>query len=346
MEPAAKTKILDISFNQDCGCFSISTEKGYRIFNTYPFKATAQHCFGQHSGIGMATMLFRSNVLALVGGGKHPKYPPNKVILWDDKQVKCIGELSFKGDIKSVKMRKDRIVIVLEHQIYVYAFPDLKILDAAETYRNPEGLCEISIANSFTLLYPDKKKGVVKVVNYDESGNFEIKAHEAAINALAINYDGKLCATASEKGTLIRIFSTQDGKPLGELRRGSDKADIQCIAFDRTSQWLACNSDKCTIHIFSLSGIHKALYGEQVGDSKNKTSIFNFMKGIIPYFKSEWSLAKFRIPESRSVIAFGPPDKCYVIVVTYDGKYYLTEFDPKTRGGCHRITEKHFMENL
>ena len=70
---------------------------------------------------------------------------------------------------------------------------------------------------------------------------------------MALNFAGTLLATASDKGTLIRIFSTEDGAPLQEVRRGSDKAEIYSITFDRHSNWIACSSDKGTIHIFGVT---------------------------------------------------------------------------------------------
>jgi hypothetical protein len=59
-------------------------------------------------GIGIVEMMFRTNILALVGGGQKPKFAMSKVFLWDDLSLKCIGELSFKITVRAVKLTKDK----------------------------------------------------------------------------------------------------------------------------------------------------------------------------------------------------------------------------------------------
>ena len=41
-----------------------------------------------------------------------------------------------------------------------------------------------------------------------------IQAHAAALACLTLSQDGRLLATASERGTLVRIHSTADGSRL------------------------------------------------------------------------------------------------------------------------------------
>ena len=366
-QEGATGKISSIAFNQDQGCFACSTGEGFRIYNAYPFKETFQRELG--GGIGLVSMLYRSNILALVGGGERPKFPQNKVMIWDDHQMKGIGELSFKSNVRSVRLRKERIVVALEQRIYIYQISDLKLLDALDTFPNPEGLCALSPKDATILVCPDKKKGFIRITNYDSNTSVEKKAHDSSLSAIAISMDGKLCATASDKGTLIRVFATEDGKLLQELRRGADKADIHCIAFDKTSHWLACTSDKGTVHIFSLASACKVVYKSsdgpespeakhppgakpEAGAAKNPTSVFKFMKGIFSYFSSEWSFAQFRIPDAHSVVAFGPEDQNVIIgtsypncvVVSYDGKYYVAKFDPKAGGECSKVSERSLMK--
>ncbi len=58
---------------------------------------------------------------------------------------------------------------------------------------------------------------------------------------------------------MIRIFRAEDGSFLQELRRGAEKAEIYSLAFDSVSKFVACSSDRGTVHIFSLTTAHKKL---------------------------------------------------------------------------------------
>lgn len=142
------------------------------------------------------------------------------------------------------------------------------------------------------------------------------------------------------------------------MRRGSDHADIYSIAFDTVSHYIACSSDKGTIHIFQIrpdvslaSQTNKqmeelravqaeggAVATDKAGDDKstnNTRSMLSFMKGVLPsYFDSEWSFAQFRIVDSHAVCAIKDNK---IISISNDGNYYLAEIDPKAGGECKKL---------
>lgn len=139
------------------------------------------------------------------------------------------------------------------------------------------------------LACPDEKAGYVKVVHFGaEKKTIEIKAHNSTIAALKLSQDGTLLVTASSKGTLLRIYNTDTGDMMAEVRRGADQADITDVSIDPTNKFVSCASDKGTIHIFNST--------PQSGE--NKKSGLSALSGMIGYFGSSWSFSQFRVKDA------------------------------------------------
>ena len=98
-------------------------------------------------------------------------------------------------------------------------------------------------------------KHIVTIKNYDKNTSLQILAQEDYISYISLNNDGTLLATANEKGTIIKIHSCKNGNLLSQFYRGKEKAEINCICFDKLNNFLAVTSDRGTVHIWSLGGI-------------------------------------------------------------------------------------------
>ena len=98
-----------------------------------------------------------------------------------------------------------------------------------------------------------------------------------------------------------------------------------------TSEWLAVSSDKGTVHLFTLKR-----------GSHNQKSALSFLGAALPsYFLSEWSFAQFRVPDYRSICAFGQ-DPFTIVCLCADGSYYKARFDPVLGGEMQRVDYARF----
>ncbi|KAK6456294.1 autophagy-related protein 21 [Scheffersomyces xylosifermentans] len=88
------------------------------------------------------------------------------------------------------------------------------------------------------------------------------KAHNSRIAKITISNDNSKIATASSKGTIIRVFQIKKSS-LNEdkltissvlnLRRGHNIAKINALSFNSDNSILGCGSESNTIHFFKLN---------------------------------------------------------------------------------------------
>ncbi|KAF9886393.1 autophagy protein [Aspergillus nanangensis] len=257
-----------VTFNQDYSYLAVATAKGFRIFTTEPFAKSYETKDGN---IAIIEMLFSTSLVALI-------LSPRRLQITNTKRQSTICELTFPTTVLAVKLNRKRLVIVLEDQIYLYDIQTMKLLYTIETSPNPNAICAVSpSSDNCYLAYPLPQKAPPSSLNppshappgsthvtptsgevliFDtlklEAINV-IEAHRSPLACITLNSDGTLIATASDKGTIIRVFSVPDGHKLYQFRRGSIPSRIYSMSFNTTSTLLCVSSSTETVHIFKLS---------------------------------------------------------------------------------------------
>ena len=321
-----------------------------------------------NGGVGKIEMLKKTNILALVGGGVNPCFSPKKIMIWDDHQGKIIRIIRFNKFVLNVRLTKEKIFGVTENKLYIMNLNTLETNNILDTYNNPNGLIGISDEDNDKLIiaYPIRNQGIVcfrNCINKRKSKDSKLlSAHESSLACISINKCGTLLATASDKGTLIRIFTIPVGENITAFRRGTKNVSMNCITFSPNNIFIGCSSDVGTIHIFSIVSITKKLNGnnknendkknlfadEFSGEPKNQKSFLGKIGGFFKinneFIDQERSFAKFRIPDQHSLLGFGTDNT--ITVITMEGKYYKAAYDPRNGGDCKKFVDKNFLVDL
>lgn len=79
-----------------------------------------------------------------------------------------------------------------------------------------------------------------------------IEAHKSGLAAMCLSSNGLLLATASNKGTIVRVFNVHSGEKLYQFRRGTYPTRIYSLAFSADNNYVVATSASETVHIFRL----------------------------------------------------------------------------------------------
>jgi len=342
-------------------------------------------------------MLFSTSLIALVGAGEQAAYSPRRLQITNTKRDTSVCEFTFTTSILAVKLNRRRLIVMLEEQIYVYDISNMKLLHTIETSPNPDAVMAFapSSENCF-LLYPSPTPassspfsasppvpsntigmGRSRSTNTGDVLVFDalnlqvlniVQAHKSPVAYIAINNDGTMMATASEKGTVVRVHSLPDAQKLYQFRRGSYSAHVYCITFNLVSTLLCVSSDQETVHIFRLmrdsadrTGFEPE-FGFDGTVAEKRTSremggiigraIKKNVAGYLPDMLTEiWEpsrdFASLKLkstrPKVRSIVAVNS-NAPEVFVVTEDGYFYLFNIDLENGGECTQVKQYSLLE--
>lgn len=235
-------------------------------------------------------MLFSTSLVALILSPRH-------LIIQNTKRASVICELTFPSAVLAVRLNRKRLAVVLEDEIYLYDIANMSLLTNIATSPNHSAVCALSPSSEHCYLaYPlpkprddtqDKRPSHAPpaslyapvtsgdVLIYDtltlKAVNV-IEAHRSPLSCIALNNEGTLLATASETGTIIRVFSVPHGHKLFQFRRGTYPSTIYSMSFNMASSLLCVSSISDTVHIFRLQqpgpqGANNSLVDAQASNS-------------------------------------------------------------------------------
>lgn len=146
------------------------------------------------------------------------------------------------------------MIICLNGSIYVHNIRDMKLMHSIRHIAaNTNGLCALSLSSHLAFPVSDSS-GELQI--YDAATlcmKLKIKAHESPLSALAFSPNGLLLATASEKGTVIRVFCVKNGQRVHEFRRGVKRyVRIASLSFSNCANYICASSNTETVHIFRI----------------------------------------------------------------------------------------------
>ncbi|KAM7202793.1 autophagy-related protein 18 [Naviculisporaceae sp. PSN 640] len=256
-----------ITFNQDHSCLAVGTSRGFRIYHTEPFS----NLFSSNEGnVTIIEMMYSTSLVAIIQSPRH-------LILQNTKRGTIICELTFPSAVLAVRLNRRRLAVVLEGEIYLYDISNMSLLKTIPTSPNPLAICALSpSSDNCYIAYPlpkpredlgDKRPAHApppsqfmpptsgEVLIYDTVNHKAlnvIEAHKSPLCCISLNSDGTKLATASETGTIIRVFSVPGGQKLYQFRRGTLTSTIYSMSFNLSSTLLCVSSNSDTVHIFRL----------------------------------------------------------------------------------------------
>lgn len=280
------------------------------------------------------------------------------VFVWDDAQKREAGILHGKSDFGAVQRilaSKGIVAVVCDAGLILYSLPNMNIFGSAKFVGSgcKSDVCDLD-RDGTVLIRPGRADGVLHVeplIGDSSSGVYEVRAHQHPLRIARLSDDGKLIATASVRGTLVRVFDTATSAKVAEFRCGSFADDICALEFDHTNALLLVGCGR-TLHVFSVAAalsatmaktpsadptdpaelVASTLSAEQKHAGKlssldNARSLIRYVPLAPAYYSSTWSARQYSLDKYEGGYVCGfTDDNSHIAVLMRSGLRVMFPF--------------------
>ncbi|CAH6719373.1 autophagy-related protein 18 [[Candida] jaroonii] len=303
-----------ITFNQDCSCVAIGLNSGYKIFNCNSnFDKCYQYVKNESIGliemlyttslivlIGLGEdygssprklkvvnskqnsticdLVFPSTILNIkLSKKKLIILLETQIYIYDISTMKLLHTIETSPNLNGLCALANTDMTDSNHTFLAYPSPPKTILHDSLLVNgvNTNGGNNSIQNNIQSVSNSPNRVGDVIIFNTTTLQPLSvIEAHKSVLAALTLSNDGTLLATASDKGTIIRIFDVLTGVKLFQFRRGTYPTKIFSLKFSNDNSYIIATSSSGTIHIFRL-GEDEALENKHKRKRQTKKRAIN-----------------------------------------------------------------------
>lgn len=323
---------------------------GYRLFTINGVDKIEQIYEVEIGDVLIVERLFSSSLVTIV-----TQALPRRLQVCHFKKGTKVCEYDYTNTIVAVRLNRARLVVCLEESLYIHNIRDMKLIHTIrDTPANPRGVCALSVNSDLSYFaYPGSASiGELQVFDaLNLQAKTMLPAHDSPVAAVAFNVGGSQVATASEKGTVIRVFNIKDGSKAYELRRGLKRcAQISSMGFSPDSQFLALSSNTETIHVFRLTETPAQPVPTKPDDggwmgylSKAVTASASYLPSQVTEVLNQgraFATVHLPVPGLKGVCGLVTIKKqLRLLVAAADGYLYVYNVDTNEGGDCNLIKQ-------
>ena len=241
--------VSSITLASDQNSICVSTSRGFAVYQTSDFSLTYSH--SHDCPVLYAESVASSSLILLL--------TDCRVTLWSCSDNKAVASIDFEAaaNVNAVRSNSRRVMASLANdRILFFELKSLRVLSSLE-----ESATAISLAGGSEHGYAawGKKDGSVTIVDSYTLGKVgSVAAHSSPISAVALSPMGNFLATASERGTVVRVFNLPKFELFALFRRGTSEARLTSLCFSAGAAgnefFLCAAGDLETAHIFKHAG--------------------------------------------------------------------------------------------